>query len=266
MRNAIFGLGLIASLLLPGEAMAQAPVAAVAPSSATVLEKSMEYRFQLDLTVDQAALDKFLPAGWVSQIATQGGGTGCNLRLIFIDRGHIEGADNKVIGKGHDVQAVLEAPVRPAGEAGAAPRGGNKMIVGGISRDEAGGALLAARRVAVTRTHDIKDGAETVHEVWNLEAASGEHLSLDVTYHPAPANLFSYQSRFLDPSDPRKAKLVRIEEVTDITRNVTLLPPDRVVSFAFKAGGGKFAPLFDSAVKVLSWDAQPVSVRTVIQP
>ncbi len=266
MRNAIFGLGLIAPLLLPGGGMAQAPVAAAAPSSATVLEKSLEYRFQLDLTVDQAALDIFLPKGWVSQIATMGGGTGCNLRLIFIDRGQIEGADNKVIGKGHDVLAVLEAPVRPAGEAGAAARGGSKMIVGGISRDEAGGALLAAKRVTVTRTHDIKEGAETVHEVWNLEAAGGEHLSLDVTYHPAPANIFSYQSRFLDSSDPTKTRLVRIEEITDITRNVTLLPPDRVASFAFKAGGGKFAPLFDGAVKVLSWDSQPVSMRTVIQP
>jgi hypothetical protein len=263
MRIAIYGLVLIVPLMHPSQVLAQLPMPLGAPASVTVLERSLEYRFQLDLAVDQSALNTFLPTGWVSQIATQGGGTGCNLRVIFIDRGQIEGADNKVLGKGHDVLAVLEAPVRPMVEA--ATRGGNKMIIGGISRDNAGGALLAAKRVTMTRTHEIKDESETVHEVWNLEATSGEHLFLDVTYRPAPANIFSYQSRFLDPSDPNQIKLVRIEEITDITRNVTLLPPDRVTSFSLKAGGGKFAPLFDGAVKVLSWDAQPVSIRTMVQ-
>ncbi len=263
MQYGRIGLALAASQLLIGGAMAQP----AAQPAAGVLEKSLEHRFQLDLTVDQAALNEFLPAGWESQIATQGGGKGCNLRLIFVERGEIEGPDNKVAGSGHDVLAVLEAPVRPMGTADAAPRSGNgKMILGGISRDDAGGALLAAKRVAVTRTREIKDGSESVHEIWQFEAAGGEHLSLDVVYHPAPANIFSYQSRFYDPSDPSKVKLERIEEITDITRNVTLAPPDRVVSFAFKAGGGKYAPLFEGPVKVLSWDSQPVSVRLVVQP
>jgi len=264
MRYAILGLVLCASQLAMGAAMAQAP--ATAPSAEKVLEKSLEHRFQLDLTVDQAALNKFLPPGWESQIATQGGGKGCNLRLIFIERSEIEGPDNKVKGKGHDVLAVLEAPVRPVGADPTARGNNGKMIVGGISRDDAGGALLAAKRVAVTRTREIKDGAESVHEVWDLEAPGGEHLSLDVVYHPAPANIFSYPTRFLDPADPSKVTLVRTEEITDITRNVTLAPADRVVSFAFKAGGGKFAALFEIPARVLSWDSQPVSVRSVVQP
>src|SRR4051812_39379769 len=150
MRHGIIGLVLSASQLLTVGALAQQPAASNAAADAKVLEKSLEHRFQLDLMVDQAALDKFLPAGWVSQIATQGGGKGCNLRLIFVDRGQIEGPDNKVAGSGHDVLAVLEAPVRPVGSADAAPRAGNgKMIVGGISRDESGGLLLPAKKVAV---------------------------------------------------------------------------------------------------------------------
>ena len=236
------------------------------PAAAPFLEKSLEHRFQLDLTVNQAALDKFLPAGWQSQIATQGGGKGCNLRLIFVERSEIEGPDNKVAGKGHDVLAVLEAPVRRADSTDTARGNGAKIIIGGISRDDAGGALLAAAHVSVNRSTDIKDGIETVHEQWDLQAAGGEHLALDVAYHPAPANIFSYQSRFYDLADPSKMKQLRIEEITDITRNVTLKPQDRVVSFAFKASGGKFAPLFDGPVQVLSWDSQPVSMRMVVQP
>lgn len=254
-------LGLAAALVMAAPAMAQAPAATPA-----VLGKSLEHRFQLDLIVNQAALNKFLPAGWESQIATQGGGKGCNLRLIFVERDQIEGPDNKVVGKGHDVLAVLEAPVRPTAPADATAARGAKMVVGGISRDDAGGALLAASHVTVSRNHEIKDGSETVHEVWDLQAASGEKLSLDVTYHPAPANIFTYQSRFYDPADPGKVRVERIEEITDITRNVTLKPQDRVVAFSFKAGGGKYASLFDGPVTVLSWDSQPVSVRSVVAP
>src|SRR3954465_11841421 len=123
MRYGLLGLAL--APLLSMAAMAQ-PAPALQPAvDGKVLEKSLEHRFQLDLTVDQAALNKFLPAGWESQIATQGGGKGCNLRLIFVERGEIEGPDNKVAPTGHDVLAVLEAPVRPAGGADAAPRGAN---------------------------------------------------------------------------------------------------------------------------------------------
>ena len=55
---------LIAALLLPpslmaGSALAQAPV----PAAGNVVEQSNEYRFQLDLQLNQAALNKLLPAG-----------------------------------------------------------------------------------------------------------------------------------------------------------------------------------------------------------
>ena len=41
---------------------------------------------QLDFVVPDAALRKFLPAGWEPNVATQGPAKDCNLRMIFIDR------------------------------------------------------------------------------------------------------------------------------------------------------------------------------------
>ena len=59
----------------------------------TFVEQNAEFRMQLDFVVPDAALRKFLPAGWQPNIATQGPAKDCNLRLIFIDRVDITGAD-----------------------------------------------------------------------------------------------------------------------------------------------------------------------------
>ena len=50
-----------------------------------VIERSAEYRYQLDFHVPDAALAKFLPAGWDANISQQGNAKDANLRLIFIN-------------------------------------------------------------------------------------------------------------------------------------------------------------------------------------
>src|SRR5712664_2876787 len=60
----------------------------------TLVENSAEFRMQLDFRVPDAALQKMLPAGWEPVIATQGPAKDCNIRLIFIDRVDVTGADN----------------------------------------------------------------------------------------------------------------------------------------------------------------------------
>ena len=77
--------GLAAALVL-GTATPQA-------HAETFVEQSAEFRMQLDFVVPDAALKKFLPAGWEPNIATQGPAKDCNLRMIFIDRVDITGAD-----------------------------------------------------------------------------------------------------------------------------------------------------------------------------
>src|SRR4051794_11063278 len=105
-------LGLICGLaLIPSAALAQP---AAAPPPMTMLAQSGEYRFQLDFHVNDAALAKLLPPGWVSNAATQGAAKDANVRLIFIDAGNIVGPDNRVLGKGKDLLVYIAAPVKNA--------------------------------------------------------------------------------------------------------------------------------------------------------
>ena len=90
-------------VLIAPAAFGQTPAAPPPPAPINVLAQSSEYRFQLDFHVNDAALAKMLPAGWVSGAATQGPAKDANMRLIFIDAGNIVGPDNKLLGKGTDL-------------------------------------------------------------------------------------------------------------------------------------------------------------------
>ena len=60
-----------------------------------MVEQAIEHRFQLDFRVNDAALQKMLPAGWEPDIAAKGPAKDCNLRMIFIDRVDVMGVDGK---------------------------------------------------------------------------------------------------------------------------------------------------------------------------
>jgi hypothetical protein len=248
-------------------ALAQVPVSPPAPGG-TVLEQSSEYRFQLDLHVNPAALARLLPAGWDSNAATAGAAKDANLRLIFIDCVDISGPDNKLLGKGSNRLAYLAAPVRQSGGAATGQMIG-QMILGGISEEatpDGFGAYLRAASASMARVASTADGAVRVSEDWNFTAAGGEHLQLHVKYVRGSANKAAGETKFYNPGNPTQYQVFKTEQATDITRNVSTAPPDRVMEFSFSAGGGKFMSLFDGSEKVLSWDSQPVYARTVIDP
>ncbi len=262
---AVLSLGAAAQAQTPATAPATPP-APLPPVTGTVLEQSNEYRFQLDVAVNPQALAKLLPAGWEAAIATQGPPKDCNLRLIFIDRVNVLDAANRVLPPGKDIAVYLEVPVRQSG--GTAT---GRMVLAGISENNSAtaatfGTLVKATRSAASRSIATTNGSTTVTEDWALTGASGESATLHIKYARGPANRGVSEVRFYNPANPAQLVVARTEQETDIARNVTTLPPDRVSEFSFKVGGGKFASLFDGTEKALSWDSQPTYRRAIVQP
>jgi hypothetical protein len=267
MRITLLACGLA---LLSSAAMAQAPAAPPPPAAAAaaplppqgpVIFSSAEYRFQLDLAVDAAELAKLLPAGWTSNVAAQGPAKDANLRLIFVDAMEIEGPDNRVLGKGVNRIAMLAAPVKNAAGATA------QVIVGGIAEDvaaapDAFGVYLPAAGAKAAHAFSTVGGVTTATEDWDFTAAGGEHLAMHLKFTKSAANRGIGATVFYNPADPTKYVVSHTDGSTDITRNVTTNPPDRVQEFTLTASGGKYAALLNGA-KPLSWDSQPVFSRTV---
>ena len=233
----------------------------------TLLEYSAEARFQLDFHVPEAALNAMLPPGFTLNVATQGPAKDANIRVIFVDRMTINGADGKPVGKGSSRLVYLAAPVKDASGANA------QLVVGGLTDDADdapgpfGNYLLATTHTMQRSTNSTGNGPLIDSQDWVFQAASGERLELHIKYEHgvgnkgAPADV-----KFYSAKSPVVAQLSRQEQVLDILRNVTTNPPDRVKEFSFKGSGGSYAKLFDGTERVLSWDNIVWLNRSVMQP
>ena len=99
-------------------------------SAQTFVEHSAEVRMQLDFVVPDAALKKFLPAGWETNVATQGPAKDCNLRMIFIDRVDITKQDGNPATPGSNQLVYLAIPVKQPGTNAPA-----QMLIFGLTAD-----------------------------------------------------------------------------------------------------------------------------------
>ena len=251
---------LFTMLALPVAAQNAAPPA----PAGNVLEQSSEYRFQLDLHVNDAVLAKMLPAGWVSGCRHPGRGQGRQSAPDPGGRPEYRGArTTRCWAKAPTASPILAAPVKSSDGANT-----GQMILGGISEDVAGARCLWRLSYRLKREGDAAapadvDGKVTCTDDWDFAAAGGEHIQLHLKYVRGPANKGGGATKFFNPANPAQFQTSTTEQTTDITRNVTTNPPDRVLEFSLKAGGGKYAALFDGSEKPLSWDSQPTFVRAV---
>jgi hypothetical protein len=235
-------------------ALAILGIATIAPAQ-TLVETSSETRFQLDLKVPDGLLKTFLPEGFTSNVAAQGPAKDCNLRLIFTDRITINGPDGKPLGKGSNRVVYLAAPVKDAAGANA------QLIIGGLTEDPAdapgpfGNYLPATTHEMRRTTTSTGSGPILDTQDWTFAAKSGEHLELHIKYERGTGNQGKpMDAKFYSAKTPATLQVSHQEQVLDILRNTTTNPPDKVKEFSLKTSGGSYDKLFDSTVKVLSWD------------
>ncbi len=252
--------------LLPVVCLLAALLAATDVGAQSVVERSVEARFQLDLRVPDAALAALLPEGWRLNVATRGAAKDANLRAVFIDRLTIHGPDGRPVGRGANRLVYLIAPVTdPAGTNG-------QLVVGGLTADAADapghfGVYLHAATHSMRRTVSAGEGPALETQDWVFAAPSGERLEMHITFERGVPNRGNQsETRFSSAPDPATYQISRQEQVLDILRNVTTNPPDRVREFSFSAGGGRYSALFDGTEQVLSWDNIIWVNRTVLAP
>jgi len=249
--------------LVLGAAVAAACLAGPAKAQ-TLLEQAAEFRMQIDFAVPDAALRKFLPAGWEPAIATQGPAKDCNIRVIFIDRADITNADGAPTGTNRMV--YLAAPVKQSGTNNA-----GQMIIAGLSADakEVPGAfgnyeLATSHNMARSLKDDGK--VTTGEETWAFASASGERLDIHIKYERGPARKGSQEVKFFSPGNPSSYQVFKVDSGIDIMRNATVPMRDRVSEFTYKISGGRLAAMFDGTEKVLSLDSFHWYNRAIYQP
>ena len=242
MHKAFGVLGLVALMAAPAAAQ-------------TVAEESIESRFQLDFQVSDAAVKKFLPAGWELNVATTGPATNCNLRVIFIDRIAVTAGDGKATGANQMV--YLTVPVKNAGGISA------QMVIGGLTSEATEvpgpfGNYQAAANHEMKRATTAAKGKGIIEEqTWSFSGAGGERFDTQVRYERVPAARARRDTTYVSAADPSKTQVAKVDNGINIARNATVQVPDKVQAFSYKFSGGKFASLFDGTEKVVSIDFFP---------
>ncbi len=253
-----FGAGLRGiGALLAGRAIVGLTAGLVGQASAeTMVEHSSEVRMQLDLVVPAPALAKFLPSGWDPAIATQGPAKDCNVRMIFIDRVDITKPDGSPATPGSNQLVYLAVPIKQSSGSN-----NGQMLIYGLTGDPADapgphGVYVHANTHRMERSTTGGAGKPTLtEEHWEFAAASGERMEVRLKYERAAARKTGNEVKFFSSTNPSFYQIFKIDQGLDIMRNATVPVRDRVTEFAYKAGGGKIAPLFDGTEKVVSIDA-----------
>jgi hypothetical protein len=238
-------------------ALFAASAATVAPPPAvadTLVENSAEFRFQLDFHVNDAALQKLLPAGWEPAIAAQGPAKDCNLRLIFIDRVDVTNPDNTP--KTTDQLVYIAIPVKQTGTNNVGQMIINGLVSGAKEAPGPFGTYVHAPSVKVSRSFSTVEGVTLGEENWEFIGANGERLETHVKYERGAARRNpTAEVKFFDPAKPDAYQIFKVDSGLDIMKNVSVPVKDRVKEFAYKATGGPIGALFDGTEKALSWDS-----------
>jgi hypothetical protein len=238
-----------------GALLAVGAVGVPTATAETLVENSAEFRFQLDFHVNDAALQKLLPAGWETVIATQGAAKDANLRVIFIDRVDVTNPDGTP--KTTDQLAYIAIPVKQTGTGNA-----GQMIINGLVSDakEAPGPFgnyVHATSAKASRAFAAVNGVTQGEENWEFIGANGERLETHLKYERGPARRNpTNEVKFFNPGNPSSYQIFKVDSGLDIMKNASVPVADHhVTEFTYKATGGNLAALFDGSEKVLSWDS-----------
>ena len=260
-RKMVVGLGLALAISASPQCWAQST--ATSPPGA---EESIESRFQLDFHVADAALKKLVPAGWNIQVAAQGPAKDCNVRVIFIDRVNITGADGKPVGAGANQIVYLTVPVKQisTGNTG-------QMVIAGLTANATDvpgpfGVYIPAIQHQMTRvTSAAKEAGIVEEQTWDFSAASGEHIQMHAKYERVPAPRALRETKYFSPVNAGTYQMAKSDSGLNIARNATVEMPDRVKEFNYKISGGRLGALFDGTEKVLSVDIFPWNNLSISQ-
>jgi hypothetical protein len=254
-----------AKLLVMGAAALSLIAAAAYPASAQ--EKLVgtygEVRTVLSFKVSDAALEKFVPAGWQSSPVSSGPSSGANVNLVLVDMMTVQGPDSKPEAPLR--VAALVFPAKKIGTEAAVP-----MVFAGFSSDAsyvpgAYGNFELAKATVVHNTRTDPDGKSSADESWVFNADGNAGISVQLQFVRAPTARSKLETRVYSAKMPDFYRIYRIEQALDVVRS-SETGVDRVQKVAFKVSGSNLAPLFDGSEKLVSITSIPWYTRQVFLP
>lgn len=227
-----------------------------------VTERSVEVRTQLSFRVAAPAVQKLLPSGWTVEPSPAPASRGANLNVTLMERLMVADRDGAPVGTGSIRYLTITAPARNAqGQAGT-------LVIGGVSPDAPGAydVYLPAAAARVERASESQGvQAGRARETWEFAAASGETISITLSYRRGRLTKNHVDTVVRSGRHPEFQRTYHVDQATDVLRSLASTD-DRVEQITFRASGGFLSSLFDGSETLLSVTSIPWYFREITVP
>jgi hypothetical protein len=225
-------------------------------------QTTYESRTVLYYKVDDANLQKLLPAGWKPITFDSGPAKGANLVINISEQFAALGTDGKAAGDRRGRGVTLSA--RVADPATGTPRA---MVMFGFSTGvDVPGPYGTHQRGLIYMTRSARsDSSETlVEESWRAVDAAGDEMKLDFAYARGSTALSHVDQQTRSSVHPDFYRIYKIDAVADVVRSENL-NIDHLRRFSFTATG-RVSELADDTKQLIAIVSVPIYERHIWLP
>jgi len=172
-----------------------------------------EARTVLAFKVSDAALQKFIPAGWQSSPFSSGPSAGANVIVTLVDQLVVQGPD----GKPQDTirVAALVLPAKKMGTDATVP-----MVFGGFSSNAsyvpgAYGTFELAKATVERKVRTEPDGKSSADESWDFKADNGASILVQLQFVHAPTARSKAETHVYSAKIPDFYRIYRVEQALE---------------------------------------------------
>jgi hypothetical protein len=222
---------------------------------------NVDVRTVLAFKIPDAAVLKFLPAGWEPDVAASGPAKDINLRVSLIDRLTAQDAEGKALSPGRIVTLSI-----PAKKAGSETRGTMLFRIYSSSASGVPGPYGVSVEASTSMERKVRiDSKATanVEESWELRSQDGDSMQIEIHYVRGAMTTGKAEQLMYSAAKPDFYRIYRSEQSTDVVRGGGI---DRVGKIMFKATGAKIAPLFDGSEQLTGVTSNPWYTRQTYLP
>ena|SRR5689334_9565918 len=228
-----------------------------------LVQSTTETRTYVHFKVSGDAIQRALPAGWISSPGT-GPLQGANLIVLLVEGLAAANPEGKpVLNRGKFVLWAVPAKNERNGEAGV-------MVVGGLTSQPqaAPGAygVYAPARIAMSKSSRSTGVDETaVEESWEAASDAGDAVRFSIAYERGLGVRAHIEPHAHAAIRPDFYRVYKTDQVSDIVHSATD-GNRRAAKLEFVAKGPQLARLFDGQEQLVAVTSIPVYSRDILLP
>ena len=229
----------------------------------TLVESTTFFRIYVGLSVDQKAVQAWLPDPWKAVSLPKGPFKGANLYVMFEDMFLKQDGEGKP-AKGETYHAALLVAFAKHPQTGDfavfviriySPHGGPGPYKNTVK--------ATVRREATLKGADLEPGAGS--EVWKVQDSAGGIMEFRMDYQRAVPKRVKKEFKVRSSVEPDFFRIYRDDRTVDVLKSIPA-GIDRVQNYKFRVTMSELRKMFDGSEKLVGILVNPIQVRQVFLP